>query len=178
GLLDGDEAAWNEWLNVNGYASEADFSGELRSQLLAARVRDHVVGDIPQQTTLQVQARHILVETEEDALMLRNRIINGEDFVLLAAQFSNDITTKDAGGDLGWFAREELLEPRVAEVAFTQEPGEISMPVATRLGYHIIETLQFDDLPVQPEKQAQIAQGIFDDWLTTETDSAIIEIYR
>lgn len=178
GLLDGDEAAWTEWLTVNGYTSETEFAAELRNQLLVSRVRDFVVGDTPQQTTLQVQARHILVETEADALMLRNRLENGEDFVLLAAQFSKDITTKDAGGDLGWFAREELLEPRVAEVAFTQQPGEISMPVATRLGYHIIETLQFDDLPVQPEKQAQIAQGIFDDWLTTETDSAIIEIYR
>lgn len=177
GLIEGSAGNWQTWLAENNY-TEAEFTEELRAQLLAIRVRDLVVADAVNQSTRQVHARHILVDTEQEALALREQLVGGGDFVALAAQFSKDVTTREEGGDLGWFTQEELLEPRVAEVAFGQAAGEISMPVPTRLGYHLIETLAFDDLPLPPEKQAQVAQVVFDEWLITLNDSAIIEIYR
>ncbi len=176
-LIGDDETAWQNWLEQNQY-TEAEFREELQVQLLTVKVRDIVVGDAPLQTTQQVHARHILVDTEAQASEVRERLGSGESFVDLAAEYSKDVTTRNEGGDLGWFAQEELLEPLVAEVAFSQQPGDISEPVATRLGYHIIETLAFDDLPLQPEKQALVAQSIFDEWLSTQNDSAIIEVYR
>ncbi len=176
-LIGDDEAAWQAWLAQNQY-TEPQFREELQVQLLTVKVRDAVVGDAPEQTTQQVHARHILVDTEAQALEVRERLNNGESFVDLAAEYSKDVTTRSEGGDLGWFAEGELLEPLVAEVAFSQEPGDVSNPVATRLGYHIIETLAFDNLPLQPEKQALVAQSIFDEWLSAQNDSAIIEVYR
>ena len=177
-IVEGDEAAFRAWLSENNYTSEADFRDELRAQLLASKVRDVVVGDTAEQTERQVHARHILVASETQANDLREDLQNGASFVELAATHSRDVTTRDQGGDLGWFTEEELLEPRIAEVAFSQPEGAISEPVATRLGYHLVETLAFDDLPVQPEKRAQVAQSLFDEWLRTQNDSAIIEIYR
>ncbi len=174
GIVEGNEAAWQAWLQQNNY-TEPILREELRISLLTAKVRDEVVGNAPEQVTRQVHARHILVSTQAEAADIRRRLLNGESFVELAAEFSQDVTTRNEGGDLGWFTREELLEPNVAEAAFNQEVGDISEPVVTRLGFHVIETLGFDDLPLQPEKQAQVAQGIFDEWLITQYDSAIIE---
>lgn len=169
---------WETWLSENGYPSEAVFREDLRVQLIGLKMRDLVVSDLDSENQRLVHARHILLDSEQEALDVRNLLVNGESFVTLAAQFSKDVTTKDQGGDLGWFAQEELLEPRVAEAAFNQDEGAISQPIATRLGYHIVQTLGFDELPLPPDKQAQIAAVVFDEWLTTLYDSAIIEIYR
>lgn len=177
-IVEGDEAAFRAWLSENNYTSEAAFRDELRAQLLASKVRDAVVGDTAEQTERQVHARHILVQSEAQATELREQLQNGASFVELAAAHSRDVTTRDQGGDLGWFTEGELLEPRIAEAALSQPEGTISEPITTRLGYHLVETLAFDDLPVQPEKQAQVAQALFDEWLRTQNDSAIIEIYR
>lgn len=168
---------WSAWLADNNY-TEDRLREELRGQLISAGVRDVVVGDAAEADMRQVHARHILVDTREQAATIRARLIAGESFVDLAAQYSKDVTTRDQGGDLGWFAEGGLLEPVVAEVAFSQEPGTVSAPVATRLGWHVIETLAFDDLPLPPAKQAEVAQVVFDEWLATLNDSAIIEIYR
>jgi parvulin-like peptidyl-prolyl isomerase len=176
-ILEGDADAWTAWLEQNNY-TESQLRADLRAQLTATRVRDAVVGDAAAQDTRQVQARHILVGTEQEAAEIRARLVAGENFVELAATYSRDVTTRDQGGDLGWFTAEGLLEPRVAEVAFSQPEGAISAPVATRLGWHIVETLAFDDLPLPPEKQAEVAQVVFDEWLTTLYDSAMIEINR
>ncbi|MEO0562587.1 MAG: peptidylprolyl isomerase [Chloroflexota bacterium] len=174
-LIDNDAAAWATWLEANNY-TEDQLRVELEIQLITAQVRDNVIADVNTSDAAQVQARHILVPTREEAITIRARLASGEDFVDLAAQYSRDVTTRDQGGDLGWFTREGLLEPVVAEVAFGQQPGEISAPTATRLGWHIIETLNFDTLPLPPEKQAEVAQAVFEEWLLTQTDSAIIEI--
>jgi len=155
-ILEDDADAWNDWLAQNNYTEE-QLRADLRAQLTATRVRDEVVGDAASQDTRQVQARHILVATREEAAEIRARLVAGENFVDLAASHSRDVTTRDEGGDLGWFTPEGLLEPKVAEVAFSQPEGAVSAPVATRLGWHIVETLAFDDLPLPPEKQAQVA---------------------
>lgn len=176
-IAENSDTEWQTWLTENGY-TEDTLRDELRTYLLVEKVRNEVVGDVGQQTTRQVHARHILVETEAEARDIRQRLLNGESFVDMAAQYSKDITTKDEGGDLGWFTEEELLEPAVAEAAFNQSAGEISEPVATRLGYHVVETIAFDDLPLQPEKRAQVERSVFEEWIRTQNDSAIIEYYR
>lgn len=175
--LAGTDAAWQDWLAQNLYTEE-ELIQDLYDELLTAKVRDEVVKDVVDESQRQVHARHILVNTEAEALQIRTRLLNGERFVDLAAQYSNDVTTRNEGGDLGWFTPEELLEPRVAEVAFNQPEGAISQPVGTRLGYHIIETLGFDDLPLPEDKRAQVTQAVFEEWLAAQNDSAIIEIFR
>jgi parvulin-like peptidyl-prolyl isomerase len=90
---------------------------------------------------------------------------------------SKDDTTRDLGGDLGWFTLEELLTPQLSKVAFTLKAGEIRGPVATDLGYHIVQVLEFAKRPVEPERRANIAEVRFDNWLTPLYGKADIKRY-
>ena len=171
----GSDAVWQQWLSENQY-TEAEFRASLRPSLLTGLLRDQVTQNIPE-NVLQVHARHILVDTEAQAKEILTRLQNGEDFVVLAASLSKDVTTRDQGGDLGWFADGELLEPALSQVAFTLEPGQIGGPVATRLGYHVIQTLERAELPVAPEKRPMLAQITFEKWLQGLAYNAIIERY-
>jgi len=85
----------------------------------------------------QVRARHILVETEEEARELRERYLTGEDFAELAREHSIDRGSANLGGDLGWFGRGVMVQP-FEEAAFSLEPGQISEPVQSPFGYHLI----------------------------------------
>jgi peptidyl-prolyl cis-trans isomerase C len=97
----------------------------------------------------QVRVRHILLTwkplgTQDDRAAIRKqmqpileRARSGEDFAALAREFSDDYATKNSGGDTGFFQRGEMVRP-FEEVAFTLEPGEISDPVETTFGVHIL----------------------------------------
>lgn len=92
--------------------------------------------------------------TEEEALALAKELVErlraGEDFAELAREYSDDPGSKESGGDLGWFGRGRMV-PEFEEAAFSLEPGEISDPVKTMFGYHIIQVLEKDpSRPVDP----------------------------
>ena len=89
----------------------------------------------------QVQASHILVEEEETAQELLERIQAGEDFAALAEEYSKDPGSAARGGDLGFFNK-GVMVPEFEETAFAQEEGEISEPVETQHGFHIIKTVE------------------------------------
>lgn len=174
--LAGSPDAWNQWLAANGYSAD-EFIQTLRDTLVTNHLRDTITsdlsGDVP-----QVHARHILVAAEQDASNLLARLQAGEDFAALARQFSLDETTRANGGDLGWFTREELLVPQLAETAFSLQPGQIGGPVATTLGFHIVQTLESGSRPVDPERRVYIAQARFENWLQDMREKATIERYR
>jgi foldase protein PrsA len=171
----GGQDAWERWLNDNNYTEE-ELRDTLHETLLTSRMRDRIIGDLSG-TMPQAHARHILVSTQEAANALMVRLRNGEDFAVLAAQNSIDTTTAVNGGDLGWFVQEELLDPALAQVAFELAPGEVAGPIQTSLGYDIIQTLEREDRPIDPDKRARLAQNRFENWLTTLTASATIEQY-
>jgi peptidyl-prolyl cis-trans isomerase C len=85
----------------------------------------------------EVHARHILVETEDEAKAILAELKNGGDFVALAKQKSKDPSSSD-GGDLGYFTKDRMV-PEFADVAFKLQPGQISDPVKTEFGWHIIK---------------------------------------
>jgi parvulin-like peptidyl-prolyl isomerase len=171
----GSNDAWNTWLSANLY-TEDEFRATLRDTLITARMRDIITQDV-NGVVPYVHARHILVSTETEANDLIARVRAGEDFTALAAQYSKDITTKDQGGDLGWFAQGELLEPYLSEVAFSIQPGDIAGPIATTLGYHVLQTLEREDRPVPEDKRASLAQSQFEQWLEGLRTQATIEIF-
>lgn len=173
--LAGSQDAWNQWLTINQYTAD-EFTGTLRYTLITNRVRDSLTSDLNGDVR-QVHARHILLKTEAEAKDVLTRLSNGEDFATLAAAVSNDETTKQQGGDLGWFTQEELLVPELGQAAFALQPGQIGGPVGTELGYHVIQTLEFADRPVDPERRVFIAQARFENWLKPLLESATIERY-
>lgn len=87
--------------------------------------------------TTEVRASHILVATEEEANNLRNEIINGKNFADVAAEYSNCPSGAN-GGDLGYFGRGMMVKP-FEDAAFKLEVGELSQPVQTQFGWHLIE---------------------------------------
>lgn len=86
----------------------------------------------------QVKASHILVETEEEAKEIKEKLSAGGDFAELAKEYSTDEGSKALGGDLGYFVRTDMV-PSFADAAFTLQIGEISEPVKSEFGYHIIK---------------------------------------
>jgi len=85
----------------------------------------------------EVHARHILVETEDEAKAVAEELKKGADFAELAKKKSKDPGASD-GGDLGFFTKEQMV-PEFSAVAFTLEPGKISDPVKSQFGWHIIK---------------------------------------
>lgn len=175
--LAGGETGWQNWLTQNGYSSEADFRATLPGALIAQRVSDAVTKDL-NAPVLQVHARHILVRTEAEAKNVLARLQAGEDFATLAIQLSMDVTSSQQGGDLGWFTQDELLQPEVARVAFSLKPGQIAGPVTTALGYHVVQTLEFAERPIDDsERLANLKRKRFEGWLAEQAQKATIERY-
>lgn len=84
----------------------------------------------------EVKARHILVESEDQAKAALKRVRGGEDFAKVATEISKD--PGSPGGDLGWFEKGQMV-PEFDEVAFKIAAGQISEPVKSRFGWHIIK---------------------------------------
>ncbi|XBQ14789.1 MAG: peptidylprolyl isomerase [Oceanicaulis sp.] len=85
----------------------------------------------------ELRARHILVDTREEADEVARLIAEGADFATLAASISQDPATRFEGGDLGYFTREGIL-PAFARVAFATPEGGVSAPFQTENGWHVL----------------------------------------
>ena len=85
----------------------------------------------------EIRARHILVETEDEAKAIVDQIKGGADFATLAREKSKDTGSAQNGGELDFMGRSELV-PEFAEVAFKMYPGQTSNPVKTQFGWHVI----------------------------------------
>lgn len=84
----------------------------------------------------EVHARHILLPTEEEAKVALERIKKGEDFAKVATELSKD--PGGEGGDLGWFTKDKMV-PEFADSAFKMEAGQVSDPVKSQFGWHVIK---------------------------------------
>jgi peptidyl-prolyl cis-trans isomerase C len=85
----------------------------------------------------EVHARHILVETEDEAKAIEAELKKGADFAELAKKKSKDPGASD-GGDLGFFTKDQMV-PEFSAAAFSLEPGKISDPVKSQFGWHVIK---------------------------------------
>jgi len=127
----------------------------------------------------QVKASHILVETEEKANEIKKKLDDGEDFAKLAKENSNDTQNKDSGGDLGFFGSGQMVK-EFEDAAFTLKVGEISAPVKTEFGYHIIKVTEVKDAQEANYEQskAQIKEILFDQKAQTEYGALLQELYQ
>jgi parvulin-like peptidyl-prolyl isomerase len=169
------DADWQAWLDENVY-TEAELRSSLRDSMLTQRAQEKVV-QVDSAAVAEVNARHIVVATEAEANDIIARLNAGEDFATLAATYSTDVTSRDDGGSLGWFTREDLLTPELADAAFSMQINEIRGPIKTMLGYHIIQVLDKRQRSAEPQESYALASQQFNDWLSGLLNAATIERY-
>lgn len=131
---------------------------------------DELVADFTPEP--EVRARHILVETEEQANDIRAEIEGGRDFADAAAEYGTDGTASN-GGDLGFFST-GMMVPEFEEAAFALEEGELSQPVQSQFGWHLIqlEERRVSEAPPLEQVRQQVAQQV----LYESYEAAIDEI--
>ncbi len=154
---------------------EATFRALFEFTVLRDKVYEAVTADTPTEEE-QVWVRHILVADEKIAQDVRQRLLDGEDFGALAQELSMDPGSAVQGGDLGWFGRGRMVAP-FEEAAFALEIGEISEPVQTDFGWHILQLLGREVRPLTADEYRQAKDRVFSDWLQGLRDQAEIERY-
>jgi peptidyl-prolyl cis-trans isomerase C len=102
---------------------------------------------------VEVRARHILVETEDEAKAVVEELKKGADFAELAKKKSKDPGASD-GGDLGFFTKDQMV-PEFSAVAFVLEPGKISDPVKSQFGWHVIKVEEKRNRQAPPFEQVK-----------------------
>ncbi|MCD6425467.1 MAG: peptidylprolyl isomerase [Anaerolineales bacterium] len=144
--------------------SEETIRDIIKISVIREEIIEIVSSDIAQETE-HVWIRHILVADEDTANEVIEKLADGEDFADLAAEYSLDTSNKDNGGDLDWFSRGAMVQP-FEEAAFALEVGEISDPVQTDFGWHIMESLGKDDLLLDPSAYQQLRNQAYVDWMS------------
>jgi peptidyl-prolyl cis-trans isomerase C len=126
---------------------------------LAKGIYDDKVKMIPPED--EVNARHILVDTEEKAKEVFEKIGQGEAFDKLAEVYSNDPGSKADGGNLGYFAKGQMVK-EFEDAAFALKKGEVSKPIKSKFGWHVIkvEDRRVKPLPTFEEVKPQIVHSV------------------
>jgi len=150
--------------------SEQDIRDLFRAGLLRDKLEQHLADQVPTSGP-QVHARHILLETEEDAKKALARLKAGEDFATVAAEMTTDEGTRESGGDLGWFPQGRMV-PEFEKAAFNTPVGKISDIVQTNFGFHIIKVEERDEnREFDPDILAEKRRGVLDKWLEEKRGS-------
>jgi len=154
----------------NVKVSEKTFRSVYVNQIYREKLLAEIAKDTPH-TEEQVLARHILVDTAQEAIAIKQLLANGSDFAELAKAHSKDTGSGANGGNLAWSTKDAYVA-EFGEAAFTQPIGEIGEPVKTEFGYHIIQVIARQELPVSASQYEQKQQKTFDDWLTKTREDA------
>lgn len=130
----------------------------------------------------QVHARHILVDTEEEAKAIKKQLEGGADFAALAKEKSTEPAAKESGGDLGTFGTGAML-PAFENVVFSLKVNEISAPFQTDYGWHVAQVLEVKGTaPTFESQKTEVTEMYIDSkvqellqpWLTELRDKAKI----
>jgi peptidyl-prolyl cis-trans isomerase C len=138
---------------------------EVRAQLIGMAMTQRVIDGVST-TAEHVHARHVLVDTSQEAERLLAQLQAGADFATLAMAYSQDTSTRDSGGDLGFFPRGILVAPEVEDAAFALQPGQFSGVVNSTLGYHIVQVIERDTArAVNPENLRLLQDRALQEWI-------------
>ncbi len=150
-------------LDANFDVSEEDFRLQFESMLYRRFLIEAFEEEVPREEE-HVLARHILVEEEETANEVLDRLDEGEEWEVLASEYSIDESNKDLGGDLGWFPRGQMV-PEFEDAVFSGEIEEIVGPVETSFGWHIIHVMDKEIRELDSFSFQLAIQSAFVDWL-------------
>jgi len=140
------------------------------SGLYHDRVQSKITANITHQQE-QVWARHILVADEATAKDISVQLAAGSDFAALATKYSIDTGSKDKGGDLGWFARGKMVA-EFENAAFSLKVGDISQPIKSTYGSHIIQVLGHEMRPLTDQEYQDAITTAFTAWLQAQRASS------
>ncbi len=156
-----------------GYTQD-DLRALIRKQVLRNKVYEAIIKDAPK-TAAQIWARHILVATEDEAKKVEERLAKGEKFDDLAKELTTDTSSKEQGGDLGWFTKGKMVAA-FEDVAFKLKVGETSQPVKTDFGYHVIQVLGHEEnRPLSSTQLQEAQQKVYQDWLDGAKKAANVQ---
>jgi parvulin-like peptidyl-prolyl isomerase len=155
--------------------SEADVRQLFKDDLYRNKLYAEITKNVPYSAE-EVWARHILVADEATANTVRNQLIRGGDWTALAAEFSSDTGSSSIGGDLGWFPRGRMVA-EFENSAFNLEVGEISQPVQSQFGYHIIQVIGHDERPLSAEEYKAQTDKFFNEWVAEKKAKSDLKIY-
>lgn len=127
-------------LKNNGLKDEADFKNQIKFKLAMneAIKKSITEKDVKDHYKPEIKASHILVSDENEAKEIKKKLDAGASFEELAKQESQDLLSKEKGGDLGYF-NSGRMAPEFETAAYKLKVGQISNPVASPNGYHIIK---------------------------------------
>ena len=178
-------------LSSSGYNSEADLKRALKIGMLQEKaaiadinVKEAEVKKAYDNYKPDLKARHILVKDKKTAEEVKAKLDKGGDFAALAKEYSTDTGTAANGGDLGWFSTGEMV-PEFETAAAKLKKDEISKPVKSEFGYHIIQLLDkkekesYKDMKKDLEyklKVAKIDQTKVQDILDSEIKKADVKV--
>lgn len=116
--------------------TESQFKVLVKEQVIKEKIQNDLIA--------QVKVAHILIKDEARANEVAQKAKNGDDFTELAKQYSEDAKSRDAGGDLGWLSKGQLVidgkaYPEFDDAAFKASVNEITGPVKTEIGFEIIK---------------------------------------
>ncbi len=171
----GGQAQFDNWLQQNNWTFN-EYKAMQRAMMISSQMFERVTQNVPTQAE-QVHARHILVATEDEARALLGQLQSGADFAELARQSSLDPSTKESGGDLGFFPRDTLVVPEVEAIAFSLPVGQISDVIQSSMGYHIVQVLErVQDRPLTEESWQALKEATFRRWVKELWEAADVKI--
>jgi peptidyl-prolyl cis-trans isomerase C len=156
------------WESAHGY-TDATFRAALKRSAEAAWMRDKIITAVPN-TADQVHVQQILLYNSNDAQNALNQLQSGTDFGTLATQI-DPVTS----GELGWFPKGYLLDPKIEEAAFSLQAGQFSGIIQTDTGFHIIKVLERDaQHPLTPDAYLAMQDLALKDWVTQQRAKAAV----
>jgi peptidyl-prolyl cis-trans isomerase C len=122
----------------------------------------------------EVHARHILVETEAEAKAIEAELKKGADFAEEAKKKSKDPSGAANGGDLGYFTKDQMV-PEFTEAAFKLDKGQISDPIHTQFGWHIIKV---EDKRVKPTPKFEEVKSQVENYIARRAQAQLVDSLR
>ncbi|MBM3274354.1 MAG: peptidylprolyl isomerase [Candidatus Sericytochromatia bacterium] len=195
-----DEASFKKALQENGITPET-LREQVRIGLIVEKLRDEMTKDAsvsladaqkyydanrPRfEQAEEVKASHILLKTEAEAKDVHAKIKGGGDFAQLAREKSEDSGSKPQGGDLGYFGKGRMVK-EFEDAAFGLGVGEVSRPVKSQFGYHVIKVVDRKKARTRPfeevkgelvaQQEREKKETSFRDWIKKQHDAATIVI--
>lgn len=164
-------------LEENIQFSQKDFRAFIENSIYNEKLKAVVLPELEvSHEKEEIWARHILVEDEETSKDILARLADGEDWSALAAELSTDTSNKDKGGDLGWFGKGQMVAAFEDAAYALKTIGEISQPIQTDYGWHIIQLLGRRSVQLSDTEYSKMQDEKFDEWMNELKNSSDITI--